>query len=42
MKEGKIVETLDAEAMRDNAPADPYTRDLLVAGQGYAAAPEND
>ncbi len=42
MKEGKIVETLDAGAMRDNAPADPYTRDLLVASQGYAATPEND
>ncbi len=29
MKAGKIVEILDSGAMRDHAPADPYTRALL-------------
>lgn len=40
MKAGKIVEILDSGAMRDHAPADPYTRALLVASRGYAAEGE--
>ena len=37
MKDGKILETLNAAAMRDLTPSNPYTRELLVASQGYSA-----
>ena len=37
MKEGKILETLAADSMRGLTPSNPYTRDLLIASQGYQA-----
>ena len=35
MKEGRIVETLDVEAMRRMEPGEDYTRQLLRASLGY-------
>ncbi len=40
MQGGRIVETLRADAMRNLTPTNPYTRDLLVASQGYSAGEE--
>ena len=42
MREGRILETLSAGAMRDARPAHAYTRDLLIASEGYARAPEEE
>ena len=37
MKEGEIVETLEATTMRDFNPVDAYTNALLTASKGYTA-----
>lgn len=37
MKNGVIIETLNAASMRDLTPQDDYTRDLLIASRGYSA-----
>ena len=37
VKEGEIVETLEAAAMRDFNPVDAYTSALLTASKGYTA-----
>jgi ABC-type dipeptide/oligopeptide/nickel transport system ATPase subunit len=37
MKEGRILETLAADSMRELTPSNPYTHDLLIASQGYKA-----
>ncbi len=39
MRDGLIVETLDAQSMRNETPNEAYTRDLLVASRGYVADP---
>jgi len=38
MNQGRIVETLDVETLRNRNPAHPYTRQLLTASLGYDRA----
>jgi len=40
MQAGRLVEVLDAGRLRRGEAAEAYTRDLLVASQGYAPGPE--
>ena len=37
MNQGKLVEILHVDQMRDMKPADPYTQELLTASMGYDA-----
>ncbi len=38
MREGKMVETMDAAALASHAVGEPYTSDLLVASEGFRRA----
>jgi peptide/nickel transport system ATP-binding protein len=38
MRRGRIVETLDADALGAGRARDPYTRDLIAASRGWDRA----
>jgi peptide/nickel transport system ATP-binding protein len=38
MRQGRIVETMDAERLRSGGPVHPYTHQLIIASRGYDRA----